>query len=118
MVRTYSTIITGTALLIPYKPYFYLCLWLLNLQNSLCNHISIGADLVRFKAEVHFDGMEIAKLNMKTMDLHKTLEVSCNLVHCACNIVQFANLNTENKIYTVGRTFGLAVYTVCIRLVA
>ncbi|XP_065885734.1 proton-coupled zinc antiporter SLC30A9, mitochondrial-like isoform X2 [Dysidea avara] len=36
--------------------------------------IDLGADLVRFKAEVHFDGMEIAKLNMKTMDLHKTLE--------------------------------------------
>ena len=53
--------------------------------NSHNTFIELGADLVRFKAEVHFDGMEIAKLNMKTMDLHKTLEVS--FYSCACNIV-------------------------------
>lgn len=36
--------------------------------------VDLGADLVRFKAEVHFDGMELTRLHMKTMNLEKSLE--------------------------------------------
>ena len=71
--------------------------------NSHNTFIELGADLVRFKAEVHFDGMEIAKLNMKTMDLPKTLEVS--FYSCACNIVI---VNTE--CHTLGPT---VLFTCC-----
>ena len=39
----------------------------------------IGADLVRFKAEVHFDGMELTKLHMKTINLEKSLQVGIHI---------------------------------------
>ena len=41
----------------------------------------IGADLVRFKAEVHFDGMELTRLHMKTINLEKSLEVGIHTTY-------------------------------------
>ena len=57
---------------------------MMNFVHCLKNDIhslmccTLGADLVRFKAEVHFDGMELTRLHMKTMNLEKSLEV-CTL---------------------------------------
>ena len=44
-----------------------------------------GTDLVRFKAEVHFDGMEVTRLHMKTMNLEKALQV-CIFYGKICNV--------------------------------
>ncbi len=35
----------------------------------------IGADSVRFKAEVNFDGLEIARVHVNKLDLEKILMV-------------------------------------------
>ncbi len=35
----------------------------------------IGADTVRFKAEINFDGREVTRLYLSTLDLQKVLKV-------------------------------------------
>lgn len=40
----------------------------------------IGADSVRFKAEINFDGREVARLHTNRLDLEKLLKV--NLLIC------------------------------------
>ncbi len=36
----------------------------------------MGADSVRFKAEVNFDGREVAKIHIDKLDLDKLMKVS------------------------------------------
>lgn len=41
----------------------------------------MGADSVRFKAEVNFDGREVARMHVKKMDLEKLLKVMYMTLH-------------------------------------
>ena len=40
----------------------------------------MGGPMVRFKAEVDFDGREITRYYLEQQDLEKMLQVSCGLV--------------------------------------
>ena len=40
-----------------------------------------GADVVRFKAEVNFDGREITRCHLNRVDMELLLEVSVSLLH-------------------------------------
>jgi len=67
----------------------------------------VGADLVRFKAEVHFDGMELTRLYMKTINLEKALEV------CIC-IAQgiFPTWENLNCIQMVDTNYNMTSFIV------
>ena len=44
----------------------------------VCWFDCLGADTVRFKAEINFDGREVARVHVSRLDLEKMLKVLCN----------------------------------------
>ena len=47
----------------------------------------MGADTIRFKAEVNFDGREVARIQVKKLDLETILKVrACACVRGCCAI--------------------------------
>lgn len=56
----------------------------------------MGADSVRFKAEVHFDGREVARIHVNKLELDQVLKV------CASYTVLFGQMKSKE---VVGRFF-------------
>lgn len=59
----------------------------LNLCHSFTfDNIFLGADTVRFKAEINFDGREVARVHVARLDLEKMLKVVCHAARLTITI--------------------------------
>ena len=69
-------------------PVLYIVTVLLRCKRKFCGcrtthdvkATDMGGPMVRFKAEVDFDGREITRYYLEQQDLEKMLQVSCGLV--------------------------------------
>ena len=51
--------------------------------------VCVGVDNVRFKAEVNFDGREVARIHVKRLDLENMLKVGSQSSSCFLPIKSF-----------------------------
>ena len=58
----------------------------------VCLFVCLGADTVRFKAEINFDGREVARVHLSRMDLEKLLKVVCYQVFVHCSVYTTSKL--------------------------